>query len=66
MKKNYIYALVTVFIWSTLAAVAKMLLADIPNLETLAVSSIFSFVFLLVFNIINGSIRELKKYSLKD
>ena len=66
MKKNYIYALVTVFIWSTLAAVAKMLLADIPNLETLAISSIFSFVFLLVFNIINGSIRELKKYSLKD
>lgn len=66
MKKNYIYAILTVFIWSTLAATAKMLLADIPNLETLAVSSIFSFVFLLVINIINGSIRELKKYSIKD
>lgn len=66
MKKNYIYALLTVFIWSTLAATAKMLLADIPNLETLAVSSIFSFVFMLVINIITGSIRELKKYSIKD
>ena len=66
MKKNYIYAILTVFIWSTLAAVAKMLLADIPNLETLAVSSILAFVFLLIMNIINGSIRELKKYSLKD
>lgn len=66
MKKNYIYAILTVFIWSTLAATAKMLLADIPNLETLAVSSIFSFVFMLVINIITGSIREFKKYSLKD
>lgn len=66
MKKNYIYAILTVFIWSTLAATAKMLLADIPNLETLAVSSIFSFVFMLVINIITGGVRELKKYSLKD
>ena len=66
MKKNYLYALLTVFIWSTLAATAKMLLADIPNLETLAVSSIFSFVFMLGINIITGGVRELKKYSLKD
>ena len=43
-----------------------MLLADIPNLQTLAVSSIFSFVFMLVINIITGSIRGLKKYSIKD
>ena len=66
MKKNYIYALLTVFIWATMAAITKMLLSDIPNLETLSVSSIFAFVFLLVINIKNGSIRELNKYSVKD
>lgn len=66
MKKNYIYALLTVSIWSTMAAVAKMILFDIPNLETLSISSIFAFVFLLIINIKNGLIRELKQYSVKD
>ena len=66
MRKNYTYALLTVFIWSTLAAIAKILLSDIPNLETLAVSSVFAFLFLLAINIKNGTIRELSKYSVKD
>ena len=66
MKKNYIYALLTVFIWSTLATVAKLLLYDIPNLQTLSVSSIFAFIFLFVVNIKNDLIKELKKYHLKD
>ena len=66
MRKNYTYALLTVFIWSILAAIAKILLSDIPNLETLAVSSVFAFLFLLAINIKNGTIRELSKYSVKD
>ena len=66
MKKNYIYAFLTVFIWATLAAIAKMLLSDIPNLETLSISSVFSFVFLLLINLKNGSIKEMKKYTVKD
>ena len=66
MKKNYIYALLTVSIWSTMAAVVKMILFDIPNLETLSISSIFAFVSLLIINIKNGLIRELKQYSVKD
>ena len=66
MKKNYIYAFLTVSIWSTLATVAKLLLSDIPNLEALAISSLFAFLFLVVINIKNGMIKELKKYSLKD
>lgn len=43
-----------------------MLLTDIPNLETLAISSIFAFVFLLIMNIITGGVRDLKKYSIKN
>lgn len=66
MKKNYVYALTTVLIWSTTAAVVKKLLFDIPNLEALSVSSYLGFLFLLIANIKNGMIRELKKYSAKD
>ena len=66
MKKNYIYAFLTVSIWGTLAAVAKLLLSDIPNLQTLSVSSIFAFIFLLIINIKNGTIKQMKMYSVKD
>ena len=66
MKKNYIYAYSTVFIWATMAAITKMLLTDIPNLETLSISSIFAFVFLLIMNIKNGTIRELQGYTKRD
>lgn len=66
MKKNYTYAVLTVFIWSTLATIAKILLSDIPNLETLAISSLLAFLFLVIINIRNGLIKTLKNYSLKD
>ena len=66
MKKSYIYAGVTVLIWSTLATVVKLVLQDIPNLQALTISSAFAFVFLLILNIINGSIKEMKHYRIKD
>ena len=66
MKKSYLYAGVTVLIWSTLATVVKLVLQDIPNLQALTISSAFAFVFLLILNIINGSIKEMKCYKFKD
>lgn len=66
MRKNYVYAGITVLIWSTLATVAKLVLNDIPSFQALAASSVFAFLFLLIVNIINGSIKELKKYRIKD
>ncbi len=66
MKKNYIYALLTVFIWATMAAITKRLLADIPNLQTLSVSSVFAFLCLLGINLQKGSLRKMKQYSRKD
>ena len=66
MKKNYIYAVVTVLIWSTMAAVVKKMLNDIPSMEALSVSSFFAFLFLLLCNLKTGTIREMKKYSAKD
>ena len=66
MKKNYIYALTTVFIWSTMASIVKMMLYDIPNLEALSISSYFAFFFLLLINVKNGAVRQMKNYSMKD
>ena len=66
MKKSFTYALITVLIWSTTASVVKIMLSDIPNLEALSISSYFSFLFLLIVNIKNGMIKEMKKLSIKD
>lgn len=66
MKKNYIYAIVTVLIWSTMATTVKMMLADIPNLQALSISSYLAFIFLLLMNIKTGIIKEMKNYSGKE
>lgn len=66
MKKNFIYALSAVLIWSTTASLVKLLLSDIPNMEAMAISCILSTLFLLVFNIITGKIKLMKSYSPKD
>ena len=66
MKKNLIYAVLTVLIWSTMASAVKALLSDIPNMQALSVSSIFSFLFLLVVNIKNRKIKTLNVYTAKD
>lgn len=66
MKKSYIYASITVVIWATLAPVVKLLLNDIPSFEALAISSAFAFVFLLIVNIISGSIKLMKTYRVTD
>ena len=49
-----------------MAAGAKLLLTDIPNLETLAVSGLFAFLTLLLINIKTGTIRALNRYGAKD
>ena len=66
MKRNYLYAFLTVFIWGTMAAVAKLLLAGLPNLQTLAVSGAFAFLFHLGLQGKNRRFREWKKYALRD
>lgn len=66
MKKNLIYAVLTVLIWSTMASVVKAILSDIPNMQALSVSSVFSFLFLLIVNIKNRKLKTLKSYKQKD
>ena len=66
MKKNYLYAFITVFIWATMAAVVKKMLFDIPSLQALAVSGVFAFAFLFLLNVKKGTIKKVKSYSSKD
>ena len=66
MKKNYIFALITILIWASMATMVKVLLADIPNLQALAVSGVFGFLFLLVINAKSGKLKKMKQYRLKD
>ena len=49
-----------------MATVTKILVSDIPSLETLAISSAFAFIFLLGLNIKNGTIKQLQKYKVRD
>lgn len=66
MKKTYIYAFLSIFFWSTVSVVAKLLLGARNNFQVLWISSLFAAVFLLIINIATGKIKLLKEYSLKD
>ncbi len=66
MKKSFIYALIAIFFWSTIATVSKLLLNSMDSMQVLAISSFFAFLFLLVLNLIKGNLKELKKYHPKD
>ena len=66
MRKEYIYAIISVLLWSTTATVSKLLLGSLDSMQILLLSSLFSFLFLLIINCFNGSIKEIKKYKPKD
>ena len=65
-SKSYLYAVLTVLIWSTMAAIVKMMLVNIPSLQMLSISSFCGVAFLLVWNTASGTIRKMKTYKLKD
>lgn len=64
--KKYILAITTVLIWSTTASMVKSMLNEIPNLQALAVGSFIAFACLLVMNLFNGSVKQMKQYTIKD
>ena len=49
MSSNF-YAAVTIFLWGAMPALTKNLLNALPNFETLAISSLFAFLFLFAVN----------------
>lgn len=66
MKKQYLYAGVSIFCWSTVAVVTKLLLGDLNQFQLLWVSSFFAGSFLLVVNLITGQLKKLKQWKVKD
>lgn len=66
MKKEYVYAGVSIFCWSTVAVVTKLLLGELNQFQLLWVSSFFAGIFLLVVNLITGQLKKLKQWKIKD
>ena len=66
MKKEYLFASVSIFCWSTVATVTKILLTDLNNFQLLWVSSFFAFLFLFLANLFTGKLKKLKEYKIKD
>ncbi|MBQ3124665.1 MAG: DMT family transporter [Clostridia bacterium] len=69
MKKQYIpyiYAAVTIFMWSTIAVISKLLLGKFNNFQVLWMSSLLGSVMLLILNTASGIIKQLKRFRLKD
>lgn len=66
MKKTYMFAGISIFFWSTVATVSKLLLGDLTSFQVLSISALFGGVFLLIVNIVTGNIKQLKKYTVRD
>lgn len=66
MKKAYLFAAISIFFWSTTAVATKLLLGTLNSMQIIFASSIVAFLFLLVVNIFNGKLPEVRKLSLSD
>lgn len=66
MKKEYLYASVSIFCWSTVATITKVLMTNLNNFQLLWISSFFAFLFLFFVNLFTGKLKKLKEYSIKD
>ncbi len=66
MKKTYIFAFTSIFFWSTIATVSKLLLSSMNSYQVLACSSFFGFWALFFINLITGNFKKLKTYRPKD
>ena len=66
MKKEYLFAAVSIFCWSTVATVTKLLLKGLDNFQLLWISSFFAALFLFLVNLFTKKLPLLKKLSFTD
>ena len=66
MKKEYVYAIISVLLWSTTATVTKLLLGNLDSMQILLLGSLFATIFLFIINCIKEQLKEIKNYRLKD
>lgn len=66
IKKEYLMAATTIFLWATLPPMSKLLLTDFPSMTLLYYSSVIASLSLIIILIVTGRIQKLKTYSVKD
>lgn len=65
-KKQIVYALLTVFLWATMAPAVKLMQDSVPTTEVLFLAGVFSVVFLLGRLIANGKVREYRTFGARN
>lgn len=66
MKKTYLYAGISILLWSSLATVSKLLLGTLNSFQVLCVSSLFAALALLAVNLFTGNLKKLRSFRPKD
>ena len=66
MKKAYILAAISIFVWSTVPVMVKLMFGLLTSIQIVSVSAMFAAAALIIANVITGKIKELKKYKIKD
>ena len=65
-KSTLPFALVSVLIWATLSTVAKRMLAALPPLETLGLSSALAFLCMLCALFAGGAYKKLRSFTARE
>ena len=65
-KRQIVYAVLTVFLWATMAPAVKLMQDSVPTTEVLFLAGVFSVVFLLGRLIANGKAREYKTFGARN
>ena len=66
MKKTYVFAGISILLWSTLATVSKLLLDTMDSLWVLGISAGCAFAVLFFYNLCTGRLKVMKGYKGKD
>lgn len=66
MKKEYLYAGISILLWSTTSTITKLLLGSLNSMQILLISSIFAALFLFIINFKKKNLSQLKSFKIKD
>ena len=66
MNNAYGLAAISIFLWSTVATISKLLLGSLTSFQVLWASMPFAILFLIFISVKTGNIKHLKKYKPKD
>lgn len=65
-RKQIVFALITVFLWATMAPAVKLMQSSVPTTEVLFLAGVFSVVFLFGRLIVSGKVKAYKSLSARN